>query len=287
MDISEIKKKILIAFISDDELMDILVLKGGNALELIYKMTKRPSVDIDFSMEKDFPDGTLVKISNKILNSLNKAFKGDGLEVFDLRFEEKPPPEKRTNPKGGGYKISFKIIASEKGSGLNIEDRRKRAISLTGNRKNFSVDISRYEYCESKVKKEFDGHTLYVYSPEMIVIEKMRAICQQSKEYTFLENTGRRPRPKDIYDIYMICSRRNIKLEAKENLLILQQIFERKNVPVDLLISIEKYREYHRQGFAELLDTLPEKEKDISYDEIFDYVKKRMINVNEALQTKG
>ena len=283
MDISDIRKKILIAFISDEELSDILVLKGGNALELIYNLTKRPSVDIDFSMESDFPGGHLERIRERIIISLNREFNDVGLEVFDLKFEEKPPPEKRTNPKGGGYKISFKIIELDKSSGLDLDDKRKRAVSLTGSRKNFSVDISRYEYCESSIKKSVDGHIVYVYSPEMIVIEKMRALCQQSEEYTIQEKTGRRPRPKDIYDIYTICTQRNIKLHEKDNLVILYEMFGRKNVPTDLLLNFEKYRDYHRQGFSELVDTLPQKERDVSYDYIFDYVKKRMIEAGELL----
>lgn len=35
----------------DDLLMQGLVLKGGNALQLAYDITNRGSIDIDFSME--------------------------------------------------------------------------------------------------------------------------------------------------------------------------------------------------------------------------------------------
>ena len=40
------------ALISDEELMYGLVLKGGNALELAYKITDRASKDVDFSKEE-------------------------------------------------------------------------------------------------------------------------------------------------------------------------------------------------------------------------------------------
>jgi len=45
--IEEVRRRILIALYSDDELMDALVLKGGNALALIYKVGSRASLDMD------------------------------------------------------------------------------------------------------------------------------------------------------------------------------------------------------------------------------------------------
>ena len=47
---------------------------------------------------------------------------------------------------------------------------------------------------------ELDDYTIYVYSPTMIAIEKLRAICQQMPEYAL----QRRPsaRARDFYDIY-------------------------------------------------------------------------------------
>jgi hypothetical protein len=39
--LEEVRRRILIALFSDDELMDILVLKGGNALALVHKVGLR------------------------------------------------------------------------------------------------------------------------------------------------------------------------------------------------------------------------------------------------------
>ena len=50
----QIKKLAVIAMFSDDELMGRLVLKGGNAIDLIYRLSSRASVDVDFSIENDF-----------------------------------------------------------------------------------------------------------------------------------------------------------------------------------------------------------------------------------------
>ncbi len=272
-----IRKKIMLSFIADDYLSDIFVLKGGNALELIYRITKRPSLDIDFSMEDAFDPGEIPGIKEKIERSLIKEFEHDNIEVFDLKFEEKPPPEKLADPRGGGYRVSFKLIEKKDDyDGMSLDKKRVRALPVSGKGTTFKVDISKYEYCEKKVHKEIDGYTFYVYSPEMIILEKMRAICQQTKEYREQENTSRRPRPRDFYDIFMLCTKMRIKIATPSNREMLQHIFERKNVPLELLKITEKYRSYHKQGFKELLDTLPHREKNITYDEIFDFVKTEM-----------
>lgn len=52
--IDTVKMLTLRALVSDEELMYGLVLKGGNALELAYKITDRASKDVDFSMSGDF-----------------------------------------------------------------------------------------------------------------------------------------------------------------------------------------------------------------------------------------
>ena len=52
--LEEIKRLAIIAMFSDDVLMDTLVLKGGNALDIVYKIASRSSIDLDFSMEQDF-----------------------------------------------------------------------------------------------------------------------------------------------------------------------------------------------------------------------------------------
>jgi len=50
------EKLTIVALFSDDELFGQLVLKGGNALSLVYGLSSRSSLDLDFSIEKDFAD---------------------------------------------------------------------------------------------------------------------------------------------------------------------------------------------------------------------------------------
>ena len=63
-----IRKLVLIAIFSDDELMDTFVVKGGSAIDLIYKLDARASVDIDLSIhysQQEFLRMKLIDISMK------------------------------------------------------------------------------------------------------------------------------------------------------------------------------------------------------------------------------
>ena len=50
----QVREGILAAVCGDRWLFDRLVLKGGNALALIYRIGQRVSLDLDFSIEGDF-----------------------------------------------------------------------------------------------------------------------------------------------------------------------------------------------------------------------------------------
>ena len=63
--LDEIRKLGIIAMFSDDELMDMLVLKGGNAIALFYSEYSRASVDLDFSLCDDFDKGKFAIIEAK------------------------------------------------------------------------------------------------------------------------------------------------------------------------------------------------------------------------------
>ena len=47
----------------------------------------------------------------------------------------------------------------------------------------FSVDVSKHEYTASTIQLDFGDYTIPVYTLEMIVGEKLRAICQQMSAY--------------------------------------------------------------------------------------------------------
>ncbi|MGO8766675.1 MAG: nucleotidyl transferase AbiEii/AbiGii toxin family protein [Limisphaerales bacterium] len=68
--LERIKRQVVIAIFSDDYLMERLVLKGGNAIDLILNVGTRASVDIDLSMENDFPADEREKIRQRLQNRL-------------------------------------------------------------------------------------------------------------------------------------------------------------------------------------------------------------------------
>jgi len=72
MDLSEIRRLVIIAMFSDDILLNQLVLKGGNALNLVYKFGARTSIDVDLSLESDFVD--IEDTTERILRSLRNRF---------------------------------------------------------------------------------------------------------------------------------------------------------------------------------------------------------------------
>ena len=109
MDFAEVRRLTIVALFSDDHLFEQLVLKGGNALNLVYGLSPRTSLDLDFSIERDFTD--LNDTRKRIFRAVRERFSSVGLVVFDESFEPKPPvPGPNQPPWWGGYELRFKLI---------------------------------------------------------------------------------------------------------------------------------------------------------------------------------
>jgi hypothetical protein len=132
----------------------------------------------------------------------------------------------------------------------------------------FSVDISKYEYCEGKVERELDHYTIYVYSPEMIAVEKLRAICQQMPEYT--QGSHRAPRARDFYDIWRVVTAAGLNLSTPVNIELAKHIFAAKKVPLRLLAKVSEHREFHRPDWPAVVAAVAERLND--FDFYFDFV---------------
>src|SRR5262249_13483673 len=158
-------------------LFNQLVLKGGNALNLIYGIGTRSSLDVDLSLEGDFanPDES----GHRILQALVDRFAEAGLTVFDQKFSKRPARQNAGEEKWGGYEVEFKLTETEKFK-LQKDDmdkvRRESLVIGEGQQRVFRVQISKYEYCQGKVERNLDHYSIYVYTPAMIVVEKLRAI---------------------------------------------------------------------------------------------------------------
>jgi predicted nucleotidyltransferase component of viral defense system len=284
--LENIKRTAVKAMFSDDLLLEELVLKGGNAMALIHRLSSRASVDLDFSLKDDFPggwEGMVVRIEAV----LTKTFRLIGYEAFDIKMEEKPNAvTKDLASFWGGYAIEFKLVGSDHFSEHrgDIAKLRNHAINI-GQGKKFLIDISRFEHVDGKEEAELEGYRIFVYSPLMIVCEKLRAICQQMAEYGPVVKRTRlgSVRPRDFFDIFVLVSKLNLDITTPEVLETLAAMFEIKHVPLTALGLIPNYREFHRTGFQSVVDTvIPEVDLQ-SYDFYFDYVVRLTTQINAQL----
>ncbi len=269
MDFTEIRQHVIVALFSDEALFARLVLKGGNALEMAHRVISRGSVDVDLSIKDEFED--LAVAESSIFRALKQEFERVDHVVFDERFEVKPPPlENDEKTWWGGYAVEFKIIARARAEALGWNREKMRiqseAVDAKQGRK-FKVEISKHEYCEGKVSAEVGGRTIYVYTEEMCVIEKLRAICQQMPEYG---RTNMAPRARDFYDVYQTVTKRGIDLALPENLDLFRQIFFAKRVPLNLLAKIDQTYDFHEPDWAAVAAVAPGEVHDFRF--YFDFV---------------
>lgn len=270
--------------VADDDLYNTLVLKGGNAMALVHAVGSRQSIDLDFSMKDDIAMSAQ-DFCSKIEKSLNAKFRAEKHEVFDVKIEEKP---KALTPDmagfWGGYGIEFKLVTTDvfveyDGS---LAELRRRAIQL-GQGARFLIDLSRYEYTEGKQPAEVDGYMIFVYTPQMIICEKLRAICQQMPDYDVIVKRGRpgTPRARDFYDIFILVNNFGFDLTSPENISTLVGMFSAKHVPPTLLKNINDFREFHRGDFPAVLATVKPGTPMESFDYYFDFT------VSVALEAFG
>jgi len=269
--LTEIRKLTITALFSDDELFDQLVLKGGNAISLVLGISPRDSLDLDFSLETDFqdPDSILARMAH----ALSSRFKVVGLIPFDVKLTPRPLEHREDQPRWwGGYQLEFKLIEEERqrSFGSDLGRLRREALPVGPNQQRvFKVDFSKYEYTSGKLRKEIDNYTIYVYTPAMIAIEKLRAVCQQMEEYAPTGKT-KCPRARDFFDIFMILTKKGIHLDSTENLDLIRAIFAAKEVPLSLLGKLGQQREYHRLDWPNVRATVAQPLEE--FDFYFDFV---------------
>lgn len=273
--LDRIKRLVIVALVSDDELMETLVLKGGNAISIAYEVGNRGSADIDFSMDGDFAnvEATFVKIKQALIT----VFAEEQLYVFEVRWEMRPKKlADEFKSFWGGYSLEFKIAAAE--TARNYRGRPDRfhteALALDERQgKVFSVDISPYEYCEPKIEKTLHGYTYYVYPPQLVVFEKLRAICQQLPEYKDIVGSHTsRARARDFYDIYELMQAFPINSTTAESQETVRRVFAAKRVPEDYLARLGEQRELHRTDYPSVISSVSSASALPDFDFYVDYV---------------
>lgn len=280
------------AVASDDLLSQRLVLKGGNALQLVYEIGARASVDLDFSVGGDIEVEVL---RNRLGAALTDRFDREGYVVFDYKCE--PRPRVITTAAWGGYTAEFKLIRRDAISELEASELRRlgrraaqsaRAklpadaprgqrreivspeavrsaspskLSVTQRlelwRRNYPqphvIDVSKYEYVEGYERKLVQDFDCAVYTPAMIGAEKLRALCQQLPGYSQRRNPA--PRARDFYDIHALATS-EFRVDVAANLDLVRAMFAAKDVPLSLLGSLPESREFHRTNWETVVQAI-------------------------------
>jgi hypothetical protein len=246
------------------------VLKGGNALALIYKVGSRASLDMDFSMQNAFAD--VEEAGARIRRTLKQEFARAGYVLFDEKFEIKPSKPVAGQPEWwGGYQVEFKLALQatyDKFAGDLEGLRRNSEVLGPQQKRKYTIDISQHEFCEGKVQREVDDYIIYVYSLEMIAAEKLRAICQQMPGY--IHNRSHTPRARDFYDICQILEANGIDMTTAENRETLAAVFIAKGVSLEQLGRIKDFRDFHAPDWPAVSDSITGEKKNFDY--YFDYV---------------
>ncbi len=281
VDLADIRRTAISALFSDPVLYQHLVLKGGNALELVHGVISRGSIDIDLSISGQFDD--VEDIQQRIHQALRRAFQAHNLIVFDFSFKTVPPViGTDLLPWWGGYIVEFKIIDSVSHERLreDFSALQRQSIPIDSRQgRRFHIDISKHEYCRDKVRATVAGQVIFVYSEEMCVFEKYRSICQQMPDYQYALDKSGHPRARDFYDIYTTITSRGIDVGLPENLLLCRAIFEAKHVPLRLISEIDRAREFHRPDWDAVRQAVTSEVFD--YDFYFEFV------VDEARKLKS
>lgn len=278
----EIRNTTLKAIFSNERLNKNLVLKGGNALKL-YGIVERESQDLDFSI-KETIRFTEKEEGKEFQKSISEAFIKIGYFVNDFKFILKPKERHESLPPfWGGYKITFTLLDTSLYQDMiasqapeNMKELNRYAIPLEGDGKKIEIDLSYDEYVENKLDYDLDGTKIYLYSPIMIVYEKIRASCQQLDEYPLTTN---KTRARDLYDIYKsLTNSKQMELREQvlsiENFYILENIFRVKEVPFSLMKKLETKKEDLKIDYEEKVLPQVSSRNQEDFEFIFDYNQK-------------
>jgi len=229
--------------------MSQLVLKGGSAVQLVYGIGSRSSLDIDLSLETDFEN--LADVDARFQAALERVFKDAGLVVFDYSFQLRPTRQVSADRRWGGYEVAFKV-SPKLDFPADISKARREAIVIGPSQERiFRIQMSRYEFCGDPTAMELGGQTVVVYTPAMLAVEKLRAICQQLPEYGPRRHPT--PRARDFYDIPTICTAASVRLGSPTNMELIRQCFAAKEVPLKLLTLVQESREFHRPDWPSVV----------------------------------
>lgn len=280
--VNKIKRLAIIALASDDALSEAIVLKGGNAIDLAYSdqqgAVSRTSFDLDFSLtDGDFLED-LQAIKSRIKRTLVQTYAENGYVVLEYNFVIKPKTKPQIAGFWGGYLVEFKVVEQRvfDQATANPKTQRRDFIPLRPNNSSkFQIEFSKFEYMGEGSKRpiKVDGYTVYVYTAEMIVFEKVRAICQQLPQYAgIIPSHTPRARARDFYDIHLIMQSQGVNASSAESRALLQHIFAAKRVPLAFLQEMVNNKAIHRDDWDNVRATVSQTEEVQNFNFYFDYV---------------
>lgn len=247
----------MVALFADQTLRKTLVLKGGTALHLVSKIDLRLSLDIDFSIPKniDEPKEYFDNIEKVLADHFSKL----GHEVFDAGYSKRPKERADSQPQfWGGWSFEFKLI-DKTTTYKDKDEKRRRALVPDGSSSSrIQLEISEWEYVGSTENVKIGGSIVTSYSTALLVLEKLRALCQQHSRYPY----GRQKnRARDYFDIYQLVKRHRSAALYGELKHHLPAVFGAKEVPVELLRAIfePEFVDFQRSHFVSVEATVKEK----------------------------
>lgn len=252
--IEEIIIECLTCLYANDYFKEEIYLKGGQAVRLVENIDNRFSADMDFSMSGKInnPD-EFFKFTKEVLEG---HFEGHDLHLFDCRWIRKPKVRKNGLPDfWSGWQLEFKLIEKSKKLLASEDKTRQALIPKNTNTSKITLEISEFEYCGSIQKVNLKGSEVRAYSRVLIILEKVRAICQQHPDYAY---AGNKQRTRDYYDIANLIekslkeSKENTDAFYAESKKHLENVFKAKEVPLDILerIFAADFLELQEKGWA-------------------------------------
>lgn len=234
MTIEEVIREAILAVFSSPHLRPMLFLKGGAALRLLEPGQPRLSLDIDFSTDTTIGDPE--SFFGEMATALQDHFFKLGLDAIDARHVRRPRrPRAGRDGFWGGWVFSFKL-SPHSDADESLEKRIRQAMIPTGSHSSkIEIQLSEHEYCEIIDTIKMGQVEINLYSPALMVLEKIRAICQQHPAYRFSLNKNR---ARDFFDIFtLLKTQRNDPKFILDLAYHIDAVFEAKQVPLTIAIE--------------------------------------------------
>lgn len=220
-----------------------LYLKGGQYLRVKENLKNRFSVDTDFSYEGKIEDSDAYFETLK--SCLETEFHGNGFYMFAFKAVRRPKMLAEDTPDFWiGWAVEFKFIEASKRN-LEMDQLNREAIVAEGAiSPKVLIDISQSEYIGSSDVVKIKSVNIKTYSRELVILEKLRALCQQHPDYPYKDGNAR---GRDYFDIEQLWSKAITEADFDEEtfkadlLKHIQKVFAAKDVDLGLLKKIQEH----------------------------------------------